>query len=102
VKGSLFHILDRTVTPMGAASSGSGSGIRSWTCGRSGSGWRRLRASGRKGFQEEVREHLEGILDVERLNARISMGRANARDLVALKQSSRRLPAIKETLPDLQ
>jgi DNA mismatch repair protein MutS len=35
---------------------------------------------------------------MERLNARISMGRANARDLVALKESSRRLPAVKERL----
>jgi DNA mismatch repair protein MutS len=35
---------------------------------------------------------------MERLNGRISMGRANARDLVALKQSSRRLPTIKERL----
>ena len=99
VKGSLFQILDRTVTPMGSRQ------LRKWI------GYPlldlrdiRLRLAavasfrGDRVFREEIREHLDGILDMERLNARISMGRANARDLVALKQSSRRLPAIKERL----
>jgi DNA mismatch repair protein MutS len=99
VRGSLFQILDRTVTPMGSRQ------LRKWI------GYPlldlreiRLRLAAVAGFRsdrvfrEAIREHLEGILDMERLNARISMGRANARDLAALKQSSRRLPAIKERL----
>jgi len=99
VRGSLFQILDRTVTPMGSRQ------LRKWI-GYPLLDLREIRlrlaavASFRSDriFREEIREHLEGILDMERLNARISMGRANARDLVALKQSSRRLPAIKEKL----
>jgi DNA mismatch repair protein MutS len=99
VKGSLFHILDRTVTPMGSRQ------LRKWI-GYPLLDLREIRLRlaavasfrGERVFREEVREHLEGILDIERLNARISMERANARDLVALKQSSRRLPAIKERL----
>ena len=99
VRGSLFQILDRTVTPMGSRQ------LRKWI-GYPLLDLREIRlrlaavASFRSDriFREEIREHLEGILDMERLNARISMGRANARDLVALKQSSRRLPAIKERL----
>jgi DNA mismatch repair protein MutS len=99
VKGSLFQILDRTVTPMGSRQ------LRKWIAYPL-LDLREIRlrlaavASFRddRVFREEIREHLEGILDMERLNARISMGRANARDLVALKQSIRRLPAIKERL----
>jgi DNA mismatch repair protein MutS len=99
VKGSLFHILDRTLTPMGSRQ------LRKWI-GYPLLDLREIRlrlaavASFRddRVFREGIRELLEGILDVERLNGRISMGRANARDLVALKQSIRRLPAIKEKL----
>jgi len=49
-------------------------------------------------FREEIREQLEGIYDLERLNGRISLGRANARDLVALKSSVLRIPVIKKRL----
>ncbi|NTV31696.1 MAG: DNA mismatch repair protein MutS [Deltaproteobacteria bacterium] len=99
VKGSLFQILDRTVTPMGSRQ------IRKWI-GYPLLDLREIRLRlaavasfrGDRVFREEIREHLDGVLDMERLNARISMGRANARDLVALKQSSRRLPAIKGKL----
>jgi len=99
VKGSLFHILDRTVTPMGSRR------LRKWM-GYPLLDLREIRrrlaavASFRSDriFREEIRAHLEGVLDMERLNARISMGRANARDLAALKQSSRRLPAVKKRL----
>ena len=99
VKGSLFHILDRTLTPMGSRQ------LRKWI-GYPLLDLREIRlrlaavASFRddRVFREGIRELLEGILDIERLNGRISMGRANARDLVALKQSIRRLPAIKEKL----
>jgi DNA mismatch repair protein MutS len=99
VKGSLFHILDRTLTPMGSRQLRKCIGYPLLDLREI-----RLRlaavASFRddRVFREGVQEHLEGILDIERLNGRISMGRANARDLVALKQSIRRLPPIKEKL----
>jgi len=99
VKGSLFHILDKTVTPMGSRL------LKRWI------GYplldldhirRRLAAvkslRDDQIFREEIRELLEGIYDLERLNGRISLGRANGRDLVALKSSVLRLPAIKKRL----
>ena len=99
IKGSLFHILDKTVTPMGSRR------LKRWI------GYplldlneirRRLAAvkSFRDDeiFREDIREALEGIYDLERLNGRISLGRANARDMVALKSSILRLPAIRKRL----
>ncbi|MBW1804826.1 MAG: DNA mismatch repair protein MutS [Deltaproteobacteria bacterium] len=99
VKGSLFHILNRSITPMGSRL------LKRWI------GYplvdlnrirRRLAAVSNfrddRIFREEIREQLEGIYDLERLNGRISLGRANARDLVALKLSIYRLPAVKERL----
>jgi DNA mismatch repair protein MutS len=99
VKGSLFHVLDKTVTPMG------GRLLKRWI------GYplldlneiqRRLAAvkSFRDDeiFREDIRQGLEGIYDLERLNARISLGRANARDLVALNASILKLPAIRKRL----
>ncbi|MBW1997933.1 MAG: DNA mismatch repair protein MutS [Deltaproteobacteria bacterium] len=98
-KGSLFQILDRTVTPMGSRL------LKRWI------GYplidvtqirRRLAAVSdfREDpiFREEIRDQLEGVYDLERLNSRISMGRANGRDLIALKSSILRLPRIKERL----
>ncbi len=99
VKGSLFQILDRTVTSMGSRL------LKRWI------GYplvaldpirKRLAAvrnyRGDQIFREEVRDLLEGIDDLERLNGRISLGRANARDLVALKSSLHRLPEVKNRL----
>jgi len=98
-KGSLFQILDRTVTPMGSRL------LKRWI------GYplidvtrirKRLAAVSdfREDpmFREEIRDQLEGVYDLERLNSRISMGRANGRDLIALKSSILRLPRIKERL----
>ncbi|MGD9031736.1 MAG: DNA mismatch repair protein MutS [Desulfobacteraceae bacterium] len=99
IKGSLFHVLDKTVTPMGSRL------LKRWI------GYPlldmneiRRRLAAVKGFRddeifrEDVRGALEGIYDLERLNARISLGRANAKDLVALKSSILRLPAMKKRL----
>jgi len=99
VKGSLFQVLDSTVTPMG------GRLLKRWM------GYplvdihrirRRLAAVAdfREDMlrREEIREQLKGIYDLERLNGKISLGRANARDLLALKASIYRLPSIKHLL----
>jgi len=99
VKGSLFDILDKTVTPMGSRR------LKRWIAyPLLDLNEIRRRLAAVKSFRDdemfraEMREALEGIYDLERLNGRISLGRANARDLVALKSSIRRLPAIKEKL----
>lgn len=98
-KGSLFQILDRTVTPMGSRL------LRRWIAYpliRPESIRERLSAVGF--FREApfdrsvVRERLERMYDVERLNGRVAMGRANARDLVSLKLSLDLIPALKARL----
>ena len=42
-----------------------------------------------------VKEHLGQILDLERLSSRAAFGRANARDLVGLRQSLEQLPTLR-------
>jgi DNA mismatch repair protein MutS len=49
-------------------------------------------------IRERLREALEEVYDLERLNGRIALGRANARDLLALKHSIQKLPIIKDTI----
>ncbi len=51
-------------------------------------------------LRDRLRSELKNIVDLERLMARISLGRANARDLVALKTSADSIPIIKEMLAD--
>jgi DNA mismatch repair protein MutS len=98
-RGSLFRVIDKTITPMGARL------LKRWI------GYplvditrikQRLSAvsnlSDDRIFREDIRENLEGIYDLERLNGKVSLGRANARDLLALKASILKLPSIKERL----
>lgn len=98
-RGSLFRVIDKTVTPMGARL------LKRWI------GYplvditrikQRLSAVSNlrddRIFREDIRENLEGIYDLERLNGKVSLGRANARDLIALKASILKLPSIKERL----
>jgi DNA mismatch repair protein MutS len=98
-QGSLFNILDHTVTAMGSRL------LKRWI------GYPLLDLHAIRNrlaavssfrddqiYREEIREQLEGIHDLERLNGRIALGRANARDLVGLKASIDRLPAVKERL----
>jgi DNA mismatch repair protein MutS len=98
-RGSLFRVIDKTVTPMGARL------LKRWI------GYplvditrikERLAAVSNlhddRIFREDIRENLEGIYDLERLNGKVSLGRANARDLIALKASILKLPSIKERL----
>ncbi len=49
-------------------------------------------------LREDLRKLLDGLYDVERLVGRIGFGNANARDLIALKQTLARLPQIKTRL----
>jgi DNA mismatch repair protein MutS len=98
-KGSLFHVLDKTVTPMGSRQLGRWIGYPLLDLREI-----RRRLAAVAGFRDDriaregIQAELEGIFDMERLNGRISLRRANARDLVALKSSLQRLPKIKDLL----
>jgi len=96
---SLLQILDRTVTPMGARL------LRRWldqplldvkAIGV------RLDAvgdfCGNLMMRTRVRETLAGIYDLERLTSRTVTGAANARDLIALRNSLRSLPELQAGL----
>ena len=52
--------------------------------------------------REELREYLNPIYDLERLNTRIVYETAGPRDLLAFKNSISMLPSIKEVLKDFQ
>ncbi len=92
-QGSLLGALDSTVTAMG------GRKLRQWInrplldcpeiCGR-----HQLVAEllATPILREDMREGLDGIYDLERLTARISMASANAKDLVALCVSLQKIP----------
>ncbi len=97
--GSLFWVLDKTKTAMGART------LKQWIlrplvnaaqinnrlCGVeeifSDLSWR-----------EEIADSLNGIYDIERLMSRVSLGTANARDLLALKTSFQKLPLLHKLL----
>jgi len=51
--------------------------------------------------RNNIRESLKSVCDLERVGNKIVMGRANARDLLALKQSLWALPQIWSSLADL-
>jgi len=98
-EGSLLGLLDLTVTSMG------GRRLKEWllkpllnadkiktrheTVGK-------LKDSHRT--REEIRDNLSKILDMERLTARITLSAANARDLIALKNSITPIKTIKGLL----
>ncbi len=98
-EGSLLALLDRTRTAMGSRM------LRSWLL-QPLLDVRRISArldavddlTINRLMAEELAEQLGEVADLERLTSRASAGRANARDLVALRNSLRRLPFIRETL----
>jgi DNA mismatch repair protein MutS len=101
-RGTFLDIVDETITAMG------GRRIRGWLsyplidCREIE---RRLEAVGELKqaplVRADLRELLEEVYDVERLNARVIMGRANPRDLVALKATLRAIPRIKKASNDV-
>ncbi len=94
-KGSLLGLLDRTVTAMG------GRKIKHWINyplvsidkinDRLDGVAELLKGPGQRC---EILSLLSGVHDLERLNGRISLASAGAKDLVALKESLLRLPAL--------
>ena len=98
-EGTVLDAVDRSLTPMG------GRLMREWLL----SPLTRLDAiQARQGavahlvdepfLREELRAVLDDVLDVERLVAKLSTGRANGRDLVALAGSLAAVPQLKRHL----
>jgi DNA mismatch repair protein MutS len=93
--GSLLHAVDRTLTPPGARL------LRSWIAApllAPDSIAERheavLELLQRPALRADARARLDGMQDIERLLARTVSGTATARDLLALKASLSRLPAL--------
>src|SRR5437868_5622594 len=98
---TLLGVLDETVTGMGSRL------LKQWVLRPSmklGEINARLGAVGELKtatiLRDQLRAQLKEVSDLERLMARISLGRATGRDLAALKSSGDRLPLIKELLSD--
>ncbi|MCB2167925.1 MAG: DNA mismatch repair protein MutS [Deltaproteobacteria bacterium] len=102
-KGTLLDVLDQTRTAMG------GRLLREWLryplmdreqiIQRHDAVAEGLDQNRRR---NDIRSGLKQVHDLERLGSKISMGRANARDLIALKQSLQALPALFDHLKELQ
>ncbi len=98
-KGSLLGVLDRTVTAMG------GRTLRHWIhyplLDLDQITKRQTAISelvDNSLLRLDVRVALDGVYDLERLNGKISMAGANPRDLVALRDSLARIPAVADYL----
>jgi len=94
-RGTLIDIIDKTITAMG------GRLLKQWL------GYplidpdaitNRLeavrQAKEHAGIRQTVREHFKSVYDMERLVGKITMGRCNARELIALKHTLNTLPLI--------
>ncbi len=98
-KGSLLGVLDRTVTAMG------GRTLRHWIhyplLDLDQITKRQAAISelvDNSLLRMDLREALDGVYDLERLNGKLSMAGANPRDLVALRDSLERIPTIADHL----
>jgi DNA mismatch repair protein MutS len=98
---SLFGVLDETMTGMGARL------LRQWVLRPSVrigeietrlDSVEELKASAIK--RDRLRQKLEPMADLERLAGKITLGRANARDLTALRQSIEVIPSLRQHLAD--
>ena len=98
-EGSLLGVIDQTKTPMG------GRLIKSWLISSlcvpediifRQDGIEELYRN--KNLCREIRELLREVYDIERISTKISFGRANARDIISLKQSLSLLPKLKNAI----
>ena len=102
-KGSLLDILDETVTSMG------GRMLKRWL-GSPLMDMEKIQDRLEKVAElkekdlprKAIRDSLRQVRDLERLSARISLGVANARDLVALRASLNLLPDVRTLLSPLE
>ncbi|MCL2863033.1 MAG: DNA mismatch repair protein MutS [Methanimicrococcus sp.] len=100
---SLIRVLDKTKTSMGARL------LRNWIQrppADPGAITRRLEAVGalkdKSLTRYDLRQHLSGISDIERLVSRMIYGNSNARDLVAMRNSLSELPGLTAVLEQLR
>jgi len=100
-EGTLFHVLDKTVTAMG------GRKLRRWMAYPLVSSERigeRLAAVSELKRSQLQRADLRGLLadvyDLERLGSRVAMGIANGRDLSALGKSLAAVPGVRELVKE--
>ena len=98
---SLFGVLDETMTGMGARL------LRQWMLRPSVriseieirlDSVEELKTSTIK--RDRLRQKLEPMADLERLAGKITLGRANARDLISLRQSIEVIPSLRQHLAD--
>ncbi len=101
-KGSLLAILDRTGTAMG------GRKLKDWVSfPLIDVSMIRERLDAVEALKEdpllraELIDVLKGIHDIERILSKIALNRANPRDVVALKDSLKKVPIIKSLIDDL-
>ncbi len=94
-RGSLYGVLDKTRTSMGSRM------LKSWIlCPLVNAGAISARLSGVEelaenlSLREDLKDALGGILDIERLMGRVSIGVCSARDLVSLRTSFGALPKL--------
>ncbi|HEV3237153.1 MAG TPA: DNA mismatch repair protein MutS, partial [Gemmataceae bacterium] len=95
-EGALVHVLDRTVTPMGARL------LQEWILaplGEQPAIKARLEAVAElkedTTLRRELREQLKETYDLQRLTTRASTGRASPRDLAGISRTLRLLPRLK-------
>ncbi|SEA66137.1 DNA mismatch repair protein MutS [Desulfuromusa kysingii] len=102
-RGSLLGVLDRTMTAMG------GRTLRHWIHYPLIDQYQILQRQ--RAIAElvddslqrlDLIEALDGVYDLERLNSKIAMASANAKDLVALRSSLGKLPRFEDLLSPLQ
>jgi DNA mismatch repair protein MutS len=100
-EGTLLDILDKTITPPGARL------LKRWLLTplkRKENIKSRLDAVSelveRTALRKELSEGLKNVYDIERLATKISTGRANARDVIALRNSLKQLPPLREKLSE--
>ncbi len=100
-KGSLLWAIDRTKTSMGARL------LRKWVEEPLISVKainRRLdaveEAKDKYMARQQIMEGLSGLYDIERLAGKVSLGTCNARDLLSLRNSLRKIPFVREGLEE--
>jgi DNA mismatch repair protein MutS len=99
VGSSLYGVMNRTVTPMGARR------LRNWLSQPlAAAGPIRRRQESVQTFMEQsadldaFRAQLASVRDLERTIGRLSSGSGNARDLVALRMALEQIPSVKKIL----
>ena len=100
-EGSLFDVIDRTVTSMGSRR------LSTWLSqplccpaairDRQDSVQELIEQSTRR---ESLRTSFKGMFDIQRLLSRLSSGRANPRDLSSIRKMLAALPAVKQSVTD--